>query len=169
VNLDSAIRSSGIRVAVRESLVPLVTGRGRYRTREEWRKIRIWELPYIATKNLVKFDDRTGEPVYETRVYTNQGQPVALALAKRRDDDDWVPVDRVDPITLMGNLLDREEIVARQRRITTRKRELGVPEGQEWTCTWIHDLIDDGEDERDLMDRIFGGPPAAIKPPIPPV
>jgi len=180
MNLDSAIRSSGIRVAVRQSLVKLVMDSFGWRRRlsEEARKVRVWELPFVATKNLVKFDERTGDPIYETRVYTSQGQPISLAHARRREDDDWAPLDRVDPITLLSNLADKDEIEARQRRITARKRELGVPEGREWTCRWIGELIDvehdeddaddDDDDDDNLLGRIFGGPPA-VAPPLPPV
>ena len=160
MQLDSAIRSSGVRVAVRRELAEL--GRMHWkstRRREEERRLRVWERPFIAAKNLVKFDERTDQPVYETRVYTMQGQPLALALARRREDEDWVPIDPVDPITLLSNLADRDAIEARQRRITERKREIGVPEGREWTCNWFHELVED--DEPDDVVGFFKPPSIA--------
>ena len=132
-----ATKVSMIHVAIRPFLLGDVNkyGLGLRRTREFEREHRTWEQPFIAASNLVKFDLETNEPVYETRVYNHSGTPMALVLAKKLDD--WEPLDPGDSITLLADLAGETQLAARQRRITDRKKELDMREGQEWKCQRI--------------------------------
>jgi hypothetical protein len=137
MKIHLAIKSSQIHVAIRPSLLPPRGARLRVRRAFE-QKHRTWEQPFIAASNLVKFDRVTGEPVYETRVYNNTGTPMALVLAKKLED--WEPLDEGDPITLLSDLAGDEQLVARQERVTERKRVLDMREGAEWKCQDIADI-----------------------------
>lgn len=139
MNILLAIKASQIHVAVRSPLMDLQ--RGDHQDRHEFeQKARAWEQPFIAASNLVKFHHETNEPVYETRVYNNTGTPMALAFASRFDD--WEPLDRGDPITLLSDLAGDEQLAARQRRITDRKKAMNMREGKEWQCSGIGDIFD---------------------------
>lgn len=140
MKIHLAIKVSQIHVAIRPVLIWCYDSDSPVGRREFERENRIWEQPFIAASNLVRFDRATDEPIYETRVYNNSGTPMALVLAKRLDD--WEPLDRGDPITLLSDLAGDEQIVARQNRITGRKRELDMREGQEWKCQSIADIYE---------------------------
>lgn len=145
MKIHLAVKVSAIHVAIRPKLLgepDQFFGICR-RTREFEHEHRTWEQPFIAASNLVKFDPINGEPVYETRVYNHSGTPMALALAKRLDD--WEPLDRGDPITMLSDLAGNDQLVARQRRITDRKKELSMREGKEWECQAIAAIYAEGE------------------------
>ena len=142
MELEDAIRLSSIRVAVRPALINLGKLRGRKRKKAE-QELRAWEQPAVATRNLIKFHHQTKEPVYSTFVWTYQGAAFSLVLAKSRGHDDWEPLDPSDMVTALADLLTREEIERRQRRITDQKKALGMIEGKEWACQWLKDVLAD--------------------------
>ena len=144
MELEDAIRLSSIRVAVRPALINLGKLRGRKRKKAE-QELRAWEQPAVATRNLIKFHHQTAEPVYSTFVWNHHGQAFALALAKQRALPDWEPLDPADLVTAMADLLTREEIERRQRRITDRKKALGMEEGKEWSCLHLFGILENPE------------------------
>lgn len=137
MNVHLATKVSQIHVAIRPSLLGDEKDRlGVLRRTPAFEsQHRTWEQPFIAASNLVKFDLETDEPIYETRVYNHSGTPIALVLARKLDD--WEPLDRGDPITMLADLGGSDQLVARQRRITDRKKALDMREGQEWKCRRI--------------------------------
>jgi len=141
-----ATKISAIHVAIRPFLLgPKNETWGIHRRTPEFeQEHRAWEQPFIAASNLVKFDLETDEPVYETRVYNYSGTPMALVLAKKLDD--WEPLDRGDPITMLADLGGDDQLVSRQRRITDRKKELDMREGREWKCQRIADIYYNAEE-----------------------
>lgn len=142
MELEDAIRLSAIRVAVRPSLVNLAGIRARTRKLVA-QEMRAWEQPAVASKNLIKFHHQTHEPVYSTFVWTHQGQCFALALARKLALTDWEPLDPNDTVSALGDLLTQVQIEHRQRRITDRKKALGLDEGKEWACTRLHTILAD--------------------------
>lgn len=140
--LDDALRLSSVRVAVRpEMFEPSVMPRAA-RKREELR-LRMWEQPAVSSRNLIKFHHQTHEPVYATYVWNHQGKSIPLVLERRQPRPDWEPIDGGDTVSALGDLLDRFQVEARQRRIIERKRLLGLEEGAEWKCSCFMRLLQD--------------------------
>lgn len=91
--------------------------------------LRCFDEPAFACKNLVRFERDC--PVYRFRFYTRGGLPVAGAAACRFTG--WFTVDPTDPVTSLGDLLDRENITERQERMVERKkRRWMILEGTEY-------------------------------------
>ena len=142
MRLDDALRLSSVRVAVRPEIINLHLALQNPMERKRVEKeTRAWNQPAVSSRNLIKFHHQTQEPVYATRIWTRQGRSVALALELRLPRDDWDPIDPSDMVTALGDLLTRIQIVERQRRIIDRKELLGLTEGSEWKCKWLHEVL----------------------------
>lgn len=143
--LDEALKLSSIRVAVRPVIINLRLQRSLRVRKQLEREMRVWEQPAVAARNLIKFHHQTHEPVYCTYTWTKSGQARPLVLERRNPNDDWEPLDPSDTVTALGDLLTRVQIEARQRRIIERKDLLGLAEGREWSCQWLHEVLADPE------------------------